>query len=89
LLHPAGSSPCGLTQPMSLHCTHPLCSLGFPRVHRYYRGVPSLGAAFVLSPSWFMPLVVSPFPSAPKVPLFRIIASPELKPPICRIPFRP
>ena len=29
LLHPSGSSPCGLAQPMSPHCTHPLCSAGF------------------------------------------------------------
>ena len=53
------------------------------------RGVPPLGAAFVLSPSWFMPLAASPLASAPKVPMFRIIASPEIKPPICRIPSCP
>ena len=56
---------------------------------RTLRSVPPLGAASVLSPLWFMPLVTSPLASAPKVPMFRIIASPELKPPICRIPFRP
>jgi len=49
----------------------------------------SVGAAFVLSPSWFMPLVASPLASAPKVPMFRIAASAELKPLICRIPSRP
>lgn len=53
------------------------------------RSVPPLGAAFVLSPSWFMPLVASSFASAPKVPMFRIIASPEIMPPLCRIPSRP
>jgi hypothetical protein len=36
LLHLSGSSPCGLTQPMSPHYTHPLRSLGFRRLHRYY-----------------------------------------------------
>ncbi len=36
LLHLSGSSPCGLTQPMPLHCTHPLRSAGFHRLHRYY-----------------------------------------------------
>ncbi len=36
LLHPSGSSPCGLAQSMSLHCTHPLRSVGFRRLHRYY-----------------------------------------------------
>jgi hypothetical protein len=56
---------------------------------RTLRSVPPLGAAFVLSPLWFMPLVASPLASAPKVPMFRIIASPEIEPPICRIPFRP
>src|SRR5262249_19469569 len=34
LLHPSGSSPCRLTRPMSLHCTHPLRSVGFHRLHR-------------------------------------------------------
>ena len=37
LLHPSGSSPCGLTQPMSLHYTHPLRSVGFRRLHRRLR----------------------------------------------------
>src|SRR5437588_12286136 len=36
LLHLSGSSPCGLTQPMSPHCTHPLRSVGFRRLPRYY-----------------------------------------------------
>ena len=36
LLHPSGSSPCGLTQPMSPHYTHPLRSVGFRQLHRYY-----------------------------------------------------
>src|SRR5690242_11972258 len=36
LLHLSGSSPCGLTQPMSPHYTHPLRSVGFRRLHRYY-----------------------------------------------------
>ena len=36
LLHPSGSSPCGLAQLMSLHCTHPLRSAGFHRLLRYY-----------------------------------------------------
>src|SRR3954466_3431076 len=70
-----------LHTPPSLHRLSPTSSL--------LRSVPSLGAAFVLSPSWFMPLVTSPLTSAPKVPMFRIIASPEIKPPICRIPSRP
>jgi hypothetical protein len=34
LLHPSGSSPCGLTQPMSPHYTHPLRSVGFHRLPR-------------------------------------------------------
>jgi hypothetical protein len=70
-----------LHTPPSLHRLSPTSPL--------LRGVPPLGAPFVLSPSWFMPLVASPFASAPKVPMFRIFASPEIKPPICRIPFRP
>src|SRR5580704_12963144 len=36
LLHPSGSSPCGLAQPMSLHYTHSLRSAGFHRLRRYY-----------------------------------------------------
>src|SRR5581483_8738427 len=77
----------GLTDVASLHTP--------PSLHRLsptsplLRGVPPLAAAFVLSPLWFMPLVASPFASAPKVPMLRIAASPELKAPICRIPFRP
>ena len=36
LLHPSGSSPCGLSRPMSLHYTHSLRSVGFHRLPRYY-----------------------------------------------------
>jgi len=36
LLHLSGSSPRGLTRPMSLHYTHPLRSTGFHRLPRYY-----------------------------------------------------
>ena len=36
LLHPSGSSPRGLTRPMSPHYTHPLRSIGFHRLLRYY-----------------------------------------------------
>src|SRR5438105_8723064 len=36
LLHPSSSSPCGLAQLMSLHYTHPLCSVGFHRLHCSY-----------------------------------------------------
>ena len=53
------------------------------------RGSPSLGAAFVRSPSWLIPLAASPFASAPKVPMFRTTASSRLSPPVCRMPLRP
>ena len=82
--HPRGSLQ---TDVASLHTPPSLCRLS--PTSSLLRGVPPLGAAFVLSPLWFMPLVASPLASAPKVPMFRIIASPELKPPICRIPLRP
>src|SRR5215510_15037102 len=36
LLHLSGSSPCGLAQPTLPHYTHPLRSLGFRRLLRYY-----------------------------------------------------
>src|SRR5438874_12441348 len=42
LLHLLGSSPCGLTQSMSLHYTHPLRSASFHRLHRYYGVFPPL-----------------------------------------------
>ena len=89
LLHPSGSSPCRLTRPMSLHLHTPPSLRRLSPTSSLLRGVPPLGAAFILSPLWFMPLVASPLTSAPKVPMFRIIASPEIKPTICRIPFRP
>lgn len=40
------------------------------------RGTPSLGVTFVLSPLWFNPLAASLLASTPKVPTFRVIASP-------------
>src|SRR5581483_8505189 len=36
LLHLSGSSPCGLAWPTSPHYTHPLRSIDFRRLHRYY-----------------------------------------------------
>src|SRR5437870_626568 len=36
LLHLSGSSPCGLAQSMPPHYTHPLRSVGFHQLHRYY-----------------------------------------------------
>jgi hypothetical protein len=65
---PAGSSCCQLT-----HYGSDVDDLP-PSLHGYYsasslvRGSPPLGVASVLSPSWFNPLVASPFASTPRFP---------------------
>jgi len=48
--------------------THPLRSTDITPLPRDYEGGPPLDAASVLSSSWFLPLVTSPFTSASRFP---------------------
>jgi len=55
--------------------TCPLRSTGITPLLHYFRAVRPWDSASVLSPSWLLPLVASPFASVSPVPTFRLTAS--------------
>jgi len=70
--------------------TCPLRSTGITPLLHYYGAVRPWDSASVLSPSWLLPLVASPFASQSQVPTFRSTASLASSGHLsCRMPLRP